>query len=51
MKTDFKQVYLDRIKQINIDKKKAIGSKKWNIVAKLEAEKAELEEKIKKMEH
>ena len=48
MKTDFKQAYLDRIKQINIDVKKAVKKKNWALVAKLKSEEAELLYKIKK---
>lgn len=51
MKTDFKQAYLDRIKQINIDVKKAVKKKNWALVTKLRAEKKELEDFIEKMEH
>ncbi|MGN1358681.1 MAG: hypothetical protein ACI4WU_04875 [Bacilli bacterium] len=46
MKIDFKKVYFDRIKQIEIDKKQAINKKNWSLVAKLEAEKADLLKKI-----
>lgn len=51
MKTDWKQVYEDRIKQIKIDIKQAVHKKNWTLVAKLKAEIADLEEKISKMEH
>lgn len=44
---DISKVYKDRISQIEIDIKKAILNKKWSEVAKLEAEKACLEEYIK----
>lgn len=43
-KIDFNVVYSDRIKQIDIDIKKAVSEKKWTLVAKLRAEKARLEE-------
>ena len=42
-KINIEKVYFDRIKQIEIDIKKATFNKKWSEVAKLRAEKARLE--------
>ena len=44
MKIDFKDMYLGRIDQINIDIKQAVWNKKWTIKAKLEAEKKIVQE-------
>lgn len=46
-KFNINKVYLDRLKQIEIDKERAVFNKKWSEVAKLEVEKARLEEYIK----
>ena len=47
---DWKDMYLGRVNQINIDIKQAIYNKKWVVKAKLEVEKKHLEELINKME-
>lgn len=47
MKIDFQQVYRDRIKIIDKQIKVAIANKEWTKKAKLEAEKANLQERIK----
>lgn len=49
MSIDFKEVYKDRIKQIDIDIRKAIRKGNWNVKKLLEAEKKELENKIATM--
>jgi len=49
MKIDFKDMYLGRIDQIDIDIKAAVYNKKWALKAKLEAEKKTLQERIKKL--
>ena len=49
MKIDFKDMYLGRIDQINIDIKKAVWAKDWKIKAKLEAEKKLNQDRIKKL--
>ena len=46
MKIDFKDMYLGRIDQLNIDIKKSVWEKKWALKAKLEAEKKTLQERI-----
>lgn len=48
-KIDFLDVYRDRIRQIEIDSKKAIAEKKWSELAKLNAEKGKLEKYIKEL--
>lgn len=48
MRIDFKEVYKDRIIQIDKDIRKAVYEKKWTEKAKLEAEKSKLLEKIDK---
>lgn len=48
MKIDFKDVYKGRIEEIEKQIKKAVYEKKWTLKAKLEAEKAELLERINK---
>ena len=48
-KIDFKDMYLGRIIQINIDIKQAIYKKDWKLKAKLEAEKKLNEGYIKKL--
>lgn len=48
-KIDYKDMYLGRIDQINIDIKSAVINKKWAIKAKLEAEKKIIQEHIEKM--
>lgn len=45
-KFDMCKVYKDRIEQIEIDCKKAIGRKDWAELARLKAEKAKLEKII-----
>lgn len=47
MRIDFKQVYKDRIEIIDKQIKTAIINKEWTKKAKLEAEKAKLQERIK----
>ena len=47
MKINFKDVYQDRIKNIDKQIKQAIYNREWAKKAKLEAEKANLQEKIK----
>jgi DNA-binding GntR family transcriptional regulator len=49
MKINYKDMYLGRIDQINIDIKQAIYSKKWALKAKLESEKKIVEGYIKKL--
>lgn len=49
MRIDYKDLYLGRIDQINIDIKKAICNKKWASKAKLEAEKKIVQERIEKL--
>ena len=49
MGIDFKDMYLGRIDQINIDIKKAVWAKDWKIKAKLEAEKKLNQDRIKKL--
>lgn len=49
MRFDFKQVYIERIVEINKQIKIAVNDKKWTEKAKLVAEKQHLEEKISKM--
>lgn len=49
MRIDFKEVYKDRIAEINKQIRTAVTNKKWVEVAKLEAEKVDLEENINKM--
>lgn len=50
MSINFKEVYGDRILEINKQIRAAVKNKKWTEVAKLEAEKVELQEKIKQIE-
>jgi hypothetical protein len=50
MKIDFKDMYLGRIDQLNIDIKKAVWEKKWALKAKLEAEKKTLQERIETLD-
>jgi hypothetical protein len=50
MKIDWKDVYLGRIDQINIDIRNAVFNKKWAMKAKLEAEKKIMQERIEKLE-
>lgn len=47
-KIDFKDMYLGRIDQINIDIRVAINKKDWKMKAKLEAEKKINEERANK---
>lgn len=47
MKINFKDVYQERIKNIDKQIKQAIYNREWTKKAKLEAEKANLQEKIK----
>lgn len=49
MSINFKEVYGDRINQINKDIRQAIKKKDWKNKAMLEAEKKSLEEKISRM--
>lgn len=49
MKIDFKDMYLGRIDQINIDIRIAVNKKNWTLKAKLEAEKKMVQERIKKL--
>lgn len=46
MRINFKDVYRDRIKEIDKQITKAIVNKKWTEKAKLEAEKSKLQERI-----
>lgn len=48
-KIDFKDMYLGRIEQINIEIKAAIYKKDWKLKAKLETEKKLNEGYIKKL--
>ena len=48
-KIDFKDMYLGRIDQINIEIKAAIYKKDWKLKAKLEAEKKIVKERIDKL--
>lgn len=50
MKINFKNVYEDRIIEIDKQIKVATNNKKWVAVAKLEAEKVDTEKKIKQIE-
>lgn len=43
-KINFNEVYADRLRQIDLDMRKAIANKKWTELAKLKAEKARIEE-------
>lgn len=49
MSINFKEVYGDRINQINKDIRQAIKKKDWKTKAILEAEKKQLEDKISQM--
>ena len=49
MRIDFKQVYKDRILEINKQIKVAIVKKDWTKKALLEAEKVDLQKKIDEM--
>lgn len=49
MSINFKEVYSDRIAEINKQIRTATKNKKWTELAKLEAEKVDLQEKINKM--
>ncbi|WP_195618325.1 hypothetical protein [Clostridium paraputrificum] len=49
MSINFKEVYGDRINQINKDIRQAINKKDWKTEAILEAEKKSLEDKISQM--
>jgi hypothetical protein len=49
-KIDFISVYNDRISEINKKLKISAKSKKWVELAKFEAEKADLQNKIKQIE-
>jgi hypothetical protein len=46
---NFKNIYQDRIIQIELDMKKAISLKKWNDLAKLKVEKVKLEKLIEEI--
>ena len=50
MKIDFKDMYLGRIDQLNLDIKQTVYKKNWTLKAKLETEKKIIEERIKKMD-
>lgn len=50
MSINFKEVYGDRILEINKQIRTAVRNKKWTEVAKLEAEKSDLQNKIKQIE-
>lgn len=50
MSIDYKDVYEGRIVEIKKQLRQAVMNKKWTEKAKLEAEKADLELKISKME-
>lgn len=50
MSINFKEVYGDRILEINKQIIAATKNKKWVELAKLEAEKVDLQEKIKQIE-
>lgn len=47
MRINFKDVYKERIKNIDKQIKIAVANKEWTKKAKLEAEKANLQERIK----
>lgn len=47
MRINFKDVYKDRIKEIDRQIAKAVVNREWTKKAKLEAEKANLQERIK----
>lgn len=49
MSINFKEVYGDRISEINKQTRTAINNKKWTEAAKLKAEKADLEKRISQM--
>jgi len=49
MKIDFKDMYLGRIDQLNINIRNAVLGKKWTLKAQLEAEKKMIQERIKKL--
>jgi len=48
-KFNFKNVYEDRIRQIELDSGRAISNKKWKELANLKAEKLRLENLIKEI--
>lgn len=50
MSINFKEVYGDRILEINKQIRAATKNKKWTEVAKLEAEKVDIQNKIKQIE-
>ena len=50
MKIDFKDMYLGRIDQLNLDIRNAINKKNWTLKAKLEAEKKTLQERIEALD-
>ena len=50
MSINFKEVYGDRILEINKQIRSVTKDKKWTQVAKLEAEKVDLENKMKQIE-
>ncbi len=49
-RVNFKNVYEDRIRQIEDDITKNVRTKKWTVVAKLGAEKAKLKKRLEEME-
>ncbi|MBZ9633175.1 hypothetical protein [Clostridium sp. FP1] len=50
MKIDFKDMYLGRIDQLNLDIRDAVNQKKWTLKAKLEAEKKKVQELIERLD-
>jgi len=50
MSINFKEVYEDRILEINKQIRAAVKDKKWTLKAKLEAEKVDVQNKIKQIE-
>lgn len=47
MAIDFKKIWQDRIKQINLDRRKAIKCKKWSELKQLDEEKENLENRLR----
>ncbi|MBW9158888.1 hypothetical protein [Clostridium tagluense] len=50
MKIDFKDMYLGRIDQLNLDIRAAVNQKKWTLKAKLEAEKKKVQGLIERLD-
>lgn len=44
---DFKKIWQDRIKQIDLDRRKAIKYKKWSELKQLDEEKENLENRLR----